>query len=36
MACLKASDPATLNAISDESTVWCEPSTNVIRTPSTG
>ena len=29
----KANDPAILNAISDESTVWYLPSTSVTRTP---
>ena len=32
-AALKAIEPATLNAISDESTLWYEPSTSRTRTP---
>ena len=33
---MKAIEPAILNAISDESTVWYEPSTSRTRTPCTG
>src|ERR671929_178998 len=33
---LNAIDPAILNAISEESTVWYEPSTSETRTPCTG
>ena len=35
-ACLNAIEPAILNAISDESTVWYDPSTSVTRRPDTG
>ena len=31
-----ASEPAILNAISEESTLWYEPSTSVMPTPTTG
>ncbi len=36
IACFIAIEPATLNAISDESTVWYEPSYTRTRTPLTG
>ena len=36
MASLNAIEPATLNAISLESTSWNEPSTSSIRTSTTG
>ncbi len=36
IALLKAIEPATLNAISLESTSWYEPSTSVTRTSTTG
>ena len=35
-ASFQAIEPATLNAISDESTLWYEPSTSRTRTPCTG
>ena len=35
-ASFHAIEPAILNAISDESTVWYEPSTSSTRTPCTG
>ena len=36
IACFIAIEPAILNAISDESTVWYEPSYRRTRTPLTG
>ena len=35
-ACFMACEPASLNAISDESTEWYEPSNSFTRTPFTG